>query len=579
MKQDDKVYDRLWARIGLFEVWDRPMLAFSVCVTALLSYAFDAVRLGNYSLGWIPVNAIALAVAVALVLVTVKIARSRDLAPQDRSVLNLVLAAVAMGTKNVVTLALCPVFGIDDSGSWLFRFVGGATIGVSILLIYSNLRGAKIERLLIANELLAKEQALRGFRENITDIFAKEQQELTDRTTAEILPRLIQLQEKVQLGQTGTTLTKEFERVLTDEVRPLSAALAKEAATLKLTIPTSANIKPSKLHVRINLSQSIRPFSTGLLVFFAWWMLAQIVIPAATFMDVVIATVIFQLVLLGIKLLVIKIKKATVNQALAFAAIPGTVASIPSYYLFYQIPHEVSQQNLLPTFLVTGAWACLSFSLAYILDRGRAEAEYRLTELVNQFTKENKLFEQKLWVAQHVWYTLLHGSVQSALTAAAIRTASKAELSEKDQEAILQDLNRAISALKNPAIADVDLEKSRQELQQTWAGICEIDVEVQAEASKVLEAQPDARLVTNEVLKEAISNAVKHAQASEAAINLSLNPDGDISITVISNGQEPKANSGSGIGTKIFESVCLSYRLSRDEKSAQTIFQAVVPVA
>lgn len=195
--KEDTVYSRLWSRLGLFEVWDRPMLFFAIGFTALLSYAFDAVRLDNYSWAWLPVNAISMAVAVAIVLTAVGLAKKRNLSEDERIWFNLVIAAVAMGAKNLLTFLLCGVFGIEDSGSLLFRFIGGATIGVSLLILYSNLRGAKIERLIIQRELLAKEQALRGFRENITDIFATEQEELTERTTAELLPRLLELQEKL----------------------------------------------------------------------------------------------------------------------------------------------------------------------------------------------------------------------------------------------------------------------------------------------------------------------------------------------------------------------------------------------
>lgn len=577
--KEDTVYSRLWSRLGLFEVWDRPMLFFAIGFTALLSYAFDAVRLDNYSWAWLPVNAISMAVAVAIVLTAVGLAKKRNFSEDERIWFNLVIAAIAMGAKNLLTFLLCGVFGIEDSGSLLFRFIGGATIGVSLLILYSNLRGAKIERLIIQRELLAKEQALRGFRENITDIFATEQEELTERTTAELLPRLLELQEKVELGQNGSTLTKDFEKMLKNDVRPLSNSLANEAASLKRAIPAPVEITPSKLDVRVNLSQTIRPLSTGLLVFIAWWMMSQVFLPQATFMDVVIATLIYQALLFVVQFLVKRFDKATVNQALVFAPIPGTIAAAPSYYLLYQIPHELSQQNLLPTFLVVGSWASLSFSLAYVLDRGRAAAEEKLVSLVNQFSRENKLFEQKLWVAQHVWYTLLHGTVQSALTAASIRAGSKDKLSKAEQEGILKDLNRAITALKNPSLAEVNFEKSLKDIEQTWTGICTIKTEVDSEIWERLSSQPEARLVTNEVLKEAVSNAVKHAQATEVQISLSLTADKDIALAVTNNGSAPKTRNTSGIGSKIFDSVCLDHSLSRDESAKQTLFRATIPLA
>jgi len=198
---------------------------------------------------------------------------------------------------------------------------------------------------------------------------------------------------------------------------------------------------------------------------------------------------------------------------------------------------------------------------------------------VNQFSRENKLFEQKLWVAQHVWYTLLHGTVQSALTTAAIRAGGKNQLTASDQEAIVQDLNRAIVALRNPQAKDVIFENSLLELQQTWSGICSVETKVDPELLTALAGLADARLITNEVVKEAVSNAVKHGGATQATINLSLSADREILVNVSNNGAAPRPGAGAGIGTSIFDAVCLNYELTRDTSSELTQFQARIPLA
>jgi two-component sensor histidine kinase len=579
MDDQDKVYSKLWQRIGLFEVWDKSLLAFAISVTALLSYAFDMVRLDNYSLAWLPINALSFAFAIVIVISGVKIAKATNLERRFRAPLNIFLAAVAMGTKNVGTLHLCLVFGIEDPGSVFFRFLGGAAIGVSILLIYSNFRGSKIERMLIMSQLIEKEGVLRGFRNNVSTLFAEEQQEITKKTAAELLPRLQTLREKVELGATGSELAREFERLLVQDVKPLSASLADEAKKLKSSLPSTQAEKAKKLDVRVNLAKSIRPISSGLLVFFAWWMLAQIVIPKSTIIDVVVATLIYQAILAGVQLVVRPVKRATLNQALLFAPLPGTIASLPSYVLFYQIPTEASNKFLLPTFLVVGGWACISFTLAYLLDRGRAVAEEELKKLVNQFSRENKLFEQRLWVAQHVWYTLLHGTVQSALTAAAIRSSGKKVLQKSEQDAILSDLNRAIRSLKNPELAEVDFEKSLKDLQDTWLEICDISYKVAPEIWSALAKDANARLVTNEVVKESVSNAVKHGQASKVTVELSLSHDCNIQVDVQNNGGAQKSDWSPGLGSRIFDAVCLSYEIKRDEPSGLTVFSATIPLA
>jgi len=182
-------------------------------------------------------------------------------------------------------------------------------------------------------------------------------------------------------------------------------------------------------------------------------------------------------------------------------------------------------------------------------------------------------------VAQHVWYTLLHGTVQSALTAAAIRSSGKKVLQKTEQDAILSDLNRAIQSLKNPELAEVDFEKSLKDLQDTWLEICDISYTVAPEIWSALAKDANARLVTNEVIKETVSNAVKHGQASKVTIELTLSQDRNIQVEVKNNGAAPKSDWTPGLGSGIFDAVCISYELKRDEPSGLTVFRAIIPLA
>lgn len=578
METTDKVYIKLWQRLALFEVWDRWLLFFSIIVVALLSFSFDAIRLNNFTWNWLPINTIAMAIAVLFVVSAVSIAKSLNLEPRFRSAFNVACAGTAMGLKNVFTLYLCSVFGVLDSGSLLYRFVGGAAIGIGILFIYANLRGAKIERLKVQSELRDKERALIGFRENVADLFREEELELSQRTTAELLPRLLAIRDKVSKG-TGKNLTLDFEKLLKDEIKPLSQSLANEARSLRQAIPQDTESKPEPTEISVPLAKSIRPISTALVVFFSWWMLAQIILPVATVTDVVVATILYQSILFAIQLSVRNLKPVSVNTAIVFAPIPGIIAAFPSYYLFYQIPHELYAKTLLPAFFGIGALACASYAMAYILDRGRELEEQKLKALVSQFTRENKLFEQKLWIAQHVWYTLLHGTVQSAVTAAAIRAGSKDKVSAELQQQIVGDINRAISALKDPVPEKVDFSQSIEALKETWVGISEIKVSIDAKASDLLTQKLDTALVANEVLKEAVSNAVKHGQARLIRIEISQTEDSDLLMVVSNNGKKPRRASESGIGSKIFDSVCLSYELRVNSETDLVDFRAVIPVA
>lgn len=561
------------------EVWGWPLLRFAIVTTALLSYAFDAVRLDNYSINWLPINLISFGGAVIFIIIGVSAVKPLNLTENQLSAVNVSLAAIAMGSKNLATFYLCEVFGIADTGNYFMRFLGGVFIGVSLLVIYANLRGASIERQVIQRELLQKENDLIGFRENAPIFLAEEQEDLIRKTSGELLPRFLKLQSQVEIGEDVKKLRSRLEELLTKEVKPLSASLASEAKSLRNHLSTqSIQVVPEE-KISLNLGSTIRPFASAFLYIFAIWMLSTVILPDATLFDILICTAIYFLSLSVIKLIFSKAKSATVNRALAVTVFPGYLSGILPFYLLLQIPHDPKQNSLFAVAMVIAGISSTFFSQAAIVDAVSERTEQRLKDLVARFSRENKLFEQKLWVAQHLWYTLLHGTVQSALTAAMIRSANKRHLASEDKAAILADLNRAISALSNPAREKVDFAAGLEAIKLTWNGLVEIETNVNSADMKTIQASQDSALVVNELIKEVVSNAVKHGSASQVRIDLAVTEDRDIALLVVNNGLKPTKKSEKGIGTVLFQTLCTDYSLSRNSATNETEFRATIPMA
>lgn len=575
---NDLSFARTWRRIGLAEVWGIPMLVFTIIVTALLSFAFDAVRLNNYSPAWFPINALAFLPGVAIVVIGWYIGQSPWISKEHKPWLNIAIAGTALGCKNVTTLLLCSYFGVNDSGDLWFRFFGGAAIGIGLLIIYSNLIGAKKEQDLVQKELQSKEESLLGFRENIAEIFAEEEAELRKRTASELGPRLHLLEEHIASSD-AQTITQKINSMLINEVRPISDSLAAEAKNLQVQIPKHKVQLSADPNVVIDYSDTIRPVATTLMVFLAWLMTSQIVLPQATGLDVAIASATYLITISVIRLLVKPVKNLSHTQIFFLSSFPGFLASVPGYLLLYQVPHNQMGAILLPTFLVFGGWVNVVFTYALLLERGRQITEKRLNEILQKFETENKIFEQKLWVAQHAWYTLLHGEVQSALTAASIRASSKSELSSTDRALITQDLARASRALANPAGLRIELVESLKALKETWSGITDIKLTISPELLEKISHSNELPIVINEILKEAVTNAVRHGSAKSIEIELASLSSGKIQIQVVNDGLKPVSGSSIGVGSNIFSKLCLSTSLTWNPDNSQTEFKAIVPVA
>lgn len=570
---------KTWKRFGQMQVWGWGFFWFTATVIAFLSYTFDAVRLNNYSIMWIPINLIAFLVTVCVVVLLVRVVRARNILQPYATALNFLITALGMGVKNVLTFLLCEPFGIEDTGNIAVRFLGGTTIGIALFIVYGNLAATRIERGAIFDDLAANERTLVGFRENLSELIEEEEQNLKKRTSGELLPRFQALQDKIELGSDIKTLTMDLQNLLSKDVRPLSEELAREAKRLSDLTPESVVSSYRIPEVRVPLSKMIQPIRSYVLIAFSWWMVVQIALPQSTVIDSAIASLLYLVTLSLVRLALIPIKPVRTFIALVIAPVVAFIGTLPSYYLLFQIPHTATQSPLIATAFVIGAWVSLIFSHSSILDLGRQAIEDRLKEVVIRFTRENRLFEQKLWVAQHSWYTLLHGTVQSALTAASIRAGQAKSLNSKDKDAILRDLNRAMDALRNPTMPNLSLEESLEALSQTWEGICSVELDTSQSTATLINNSDETCLIVNEILKEAVSNAVKHGAATQVVISIKVKENRDLKILISNNGSRPKSALGKGVGHVIFETLCISSELRWNPEKGLTELLVEVPLA
>ncbi|NBR61867.1 MAG: hypothetical protein EBT86_09535 [Actinobacteria bacterium] len=543
-------FAKSWRRLGLTEVWGIPILVFAIVVVSLSSLAFDAARLNNYTVLWFPINTLAFLCGLVIVVLFWWLGRRLNFSENERPYFNLATAATSMGVKNAATLFFCEVFGVPDSGNYLVRFFGGVGIGIGILLIYSNILGARIEQTKIQRELLDKEQYLIGFRENISEIFKEEEAELRKRTTDELMPRLTAIRESIRSSERPAEVAKRIQDFLRDEVKPISKALSEEASRLQRQIPASSVTLTPPEQIRLDYSRAIRPFASFIFVFICWMSMCQMFLKQATGLDVLLASLTYLFALLLYKYLTKAFKNASVNQILFTCWLPAFSASLPAYLLLYQIPHDPNSSVLMPTLLVVGACISMLFSQSMIIEARRAAIEVRL-----------------------------HGKVQAALTAATMRLSSKSTFSDEGREAILNDLNRAADALREPRLDLISVEDSLNAIRSTWEGISQIKFVADSALRKRINQNLESSLVVNEILKESVSNAIKHGMATEVEIQLSLDEVENLMISVENNGSKPTPRRADGIGSAIFNSLCLNTSLTWNGSTSKTEFVAVLPIA
>jgi ABC-type transport system involved in cytochrome c biogenesis permease subunit len=568
---------RFWNRLGHPNAIGRGLYILAFIFIVMLSFAFDAVRLGNYTWLWVPANILGAAIALVPLLPAVVIKRRRNTTGQQQPWFNIVVCSLFFGLKNLTMLFITPVFGIVEDGIPAFRLIGGLIIGFSVLALYANVVGNRLEREASLAKLRETEGDLVAFREAAFEQLEEENREAALKTFNVLSPQLEDLQKSVAESKDIITLASRMRDFIRLELRPFSEKLSLEAVTLSRDSAAQDRYRDYEPMVMVNISKSIRVWNSFLPVPIVIYLMSSFIVPKATALDIVFVAALFVAMLFTIKLLTLRLPALTVIPSFVVLTGIGFVSGIPGYFLLYQIPNESGVPALLPTFLIMHGWSVIAASQAHILDLKQSMIEEQLTIVIDELARENKLYQQKTWLARHGWYLLLHGVVQPALTSASIRVGSSKELTPQVRDHVIEDLQRALDALQQGHSQNQSLDQSISEITSVWRGICEIQCTISNEVQEIAANKLVVSQVLNEILKEVISNGVRHGQATTIQANIQLLDPSDLMVLVTNDGLKPTQEKIESVGSRMLDAICLERTLNWNEATQRTEFKAVVP--
>jgi signal transduction histidine kinase len=256
----------------------------------------------------------------------------------------------------------------------------------------------------------------------------------------------------------------------------------------------------------------------------------------------------------------------------------SAIGILPTWWLMFQEygnTKEVLTATALLLFITFATTFLLAFTKGVELNAERYEIS--LTQYTEELAKEVALFEQKLALEKRAWSRVIHGEVQSALSAAVTRLQRAEHLEPYELEMVKQDLNRAKQNLTNPPKEDTNFTQAFSEIVLTWKSICNIQADISARAQRAVDTNQDTRIVTNEIIKEAVSNAVRHGQAKNVNIKLDRIRDDILEIEIQNDGFKPSRDKTPGLGSQLLDELTLSWSL--ETKNNKTTLKAEVPIS
>lgn len=499
------------------------------------------------------------------------------------------VALVAIGSlvvgvvRTYITTSLAIAVGADPGVAWTYQLLIGALWELMLTILWANVNGAYRDHQKLVNELNETKNSILGYRENAEVMLADEQEKLISLTQATLLPQIQLVENALKSGNIEMAsrwgVAHELKGIIYNQVRPLSESLRQSAKNLVKPAPAAPSHLVSIVAIpqRFAVKNSIFPkltWGTMLLSFMSspFWILdISWVIPSA------LLSFTYGAMLYGFKKFFDRVPSTPWWVGLPALIAIATLSVVPAYAVAVWFYPDVKAAVLYGLTLVTVSNIVI-FSFAYLDSLDYEARLYRtmLEEQNQELVIEMALFEQQLWAARRNWSLVIHGTVQASLTAALTRL-NAPDADKKTLDAAKKDLDRAMEALSAPPVSKINFAPAIKELVSTWQGVCDIEVEVSPELKKVISRDVRLSMCVNEILKEAVSNAVRHGDAQKAWVSVGAPSGGVIELSVANDGFAPTTGGRRGIGSGLLDELTVDWSLGYDENNSRTILRARLP--
>ena len=568
-------------RLGRSEVWGWPLFWFSAILYAWGSLWTDAILYNNWSPYWVLIYLTSFMAAVLIAILFKVLFLNRLLKKHPSGLLNLLVAGTIGAIKNLIVGFLSVEVGLIGELQFPFRGLGGFFVGIYLFLLFSISIGARVEHSIMVNELGRVQTWLIGLRKDSAEKLADARETLATQTRQALLPKLQSLQ--LLLSSTGASVDTidHLRKVINKDVRPLSEELNQRAQDLALT-PESKPMRSRNVkffQAKVQLRGLIRPLPILAIMPIGNLMGSYIFLGAPECLDVFYGSVVSSAIIFLAKALVPKALRVTRGKAATFLSVLAAVAAVPPYWGGVQHTSDPVIALLLTLMIINSFVYVLAFAWPAALDEDRIEARNRLDRVNQDLRLELSLFDQQLWLARRQWQFVVHGTVQAALTAALTRLQATDQPDELTVEMVGQDLRRAERALMSPPEHVINLPESLAEIQAAWRGIVNIKINITQRATGALQGNNDACIGVNEIVKEAVSNAVRHGQAKNISVEVDRECEAALEIKVSNDGLPIKVRPAAGVGSRLIKELTTSWSLGSSKASGLTVLAASLPLA
>ena len=550
-----------------------------------LQITFDVIAYDSPSLLWLPVWTGGHLVATGVAVVGRWLFLDSYLEKKPNPFVNIAFAALLGAVRitfiGYVSFAL-ELQGLFDLGARIIAGVIAGSFGFIIIVNYTESSRSYRE---LTKNLLLTQTRLGAQRKDAQKSLRANQLNIRQTLEEIVEPKLQALSTKLNSDDLKSsdrkTLAGEVKSILRDQVRPISNSF-------RTTTKALANPNLSKSISRLSLFRlpamvqpylALRPFMIALSMFaivpFALyvfendtWIATGMLISAVVYVAILfIRYLLFKaepmplwagivsLVVMEILLLLL------IGELLTFAGFPDR--SLPGVMVIV-------------TIVLFGAVAFTAITA--LQDYNRNDFITQLKKNNNRIERDLALLNQRLWVERREWALRIHGTVQASLTAALARLSQPGGLDKKDLALVREHIVQARRGLSDDNSTTFNLIEALKEITKTWRGILEIKVDFRSPAARNLIADRWASVCANEIIKESVSNSIKHGKAERVKVEFDSVQPGFIEIIAVDDGKGLPRQFRPGLGSQLLDEIAFPWSLEKRPEGG-TILRARIPVS
>ena len=199
-------------------------------------------------------------------------------------------------------------------------------------------------------------------------------------------------------------------------------------------------------------------------------------------------------------------------------------------------------------------------SVVFIVDRRRRDDESDLALVNAELAMVVARRRTELWSTRRKMSYVLHGSVQSSLVSAAVALAQPG-VDVTRIDSLRTSIDEAVMSIDLVDAQATSIELALAQIVSLWGFACHVDVSIDASTVRILDRDPAAATAVGEIVREGVSNAVRHGHAASIAVEIHPLDDGLLRVRVDDDGAGLVGDLSPGLGSLMLDEV--TFRWSR----------------